>query len=382
MLSGYDHDRVRKLHQKYGPVVRLAPNQVSFDTATSLKDIYGHATSGRKPFLKANFYSATGEPATFDTARNPAEHAQLRKLVSNSFSSRSLTEQEPFVHKYVDLLIEKLRDTDRGGEDIVRWFTFCTFDIVGDLAFGDPFGALEAREEHFWMRAIDIALDAPHYMASLQKYPLGQYVKGWLLPSKFKSARVEHLRYSREKVTRRMNNPTDRKNFLTKILSEKEVQGTTIGALQSHSSTLVIAGSETTTTVLSAISYHIMKNAATQKRLVNEIRSSFESYESIRGSSCEQLPYLKAVINEGLRIFPPIPMGLPRVSPGATVDGMYIPAGVEVATHTWSVQRNPACWMKPEEFIPERWLDKEYEGEDKSASQPFSLGLRACIGRK
>jgi len=124
-----------------------------------------------------------------------------------------------------------------------------------------------------------------------------------------------------------------------------------------------------------------MKNAATQKRLVDEIRSSFESYESICGSSCEQLPYLKAVINEGLRIFPAIPMGLPRVSPGATVDGIYIPAGVEVATHTWSVQRNPACWTNPEEFIPERWLDKEYEDEDKSASQPFSLGPRACIGR-
>jgi len=102
--------------------------------------------------------------------------------------------------------------------------TFCTFDIVGDLAFGDPFGALEAKEEHFWMRVIDIALDAPHYMASLQKYPLGQYVKEWLLPSKFKSARVEHLQYSREKVTRRMDSPTDRKDFLTEILSQKEVR--------------------------------------------------------------------------------------------------------------------------------------------------------------
>lgn len=89
-----------------------------------------------------------------------------------------------------------------------------------------------------------------------------------------------------------------------------------------------IAGSETTATVLSGLSYFLLHSPAKYQRLVEEIRSSFTDYNDINGITTDRLPYVKAVIEEGLRAYPVVPFGLPRVSPGETVDGVFVPEGV------------------------------------------------------
>ena len=73
--------------------------------------------------------------------------------------------------------------------------------------------------------------------------------------------------------------------------------------------------------------------------------------------------------------------GFPRISPGTQIDGKWVPQGTEVYTCTWVVSHSAEYFEKPDEFIPERWIDTSYK-DVKEASQPFSLGYRACIGRR
>ena len=165
------------------------------------------------------------------------------------------------------------------------------------------------------------------------------------------------------------------------MLDNMDEAGTSFESIQAQAEVLVLAGSETTATALSGIIYQLGRHPAVYERLAEEIRTSLQTYEGITGRTTDSLPYLKAVIEEGLRIYPPVPIGLPRVSPGETVDGQYIPRDTIVHVSSWSATHSVRNFHKPLDFIPERWMDPDCK-DNKSASQPFSLGSRACLGRQ
>lgn len=114
---------------------------------------------------------------------------------------------------------------------------------------------------------------------------------------------------------------------------------------------------------------------------MEEIRGAFNSYDEIDGISTDRLPYLKACLEEMMRLYPAVPFGLPRLSPGETVDGVYIPEGVEVFTSSFAATHSEENFHNAYEFKPERWIDPECT-DKKQASQPFSLGSRVCLGRR
>lgn len=129
-------------------MVRTAPNEVSFNTAQSWKDIYGFR-SDRNVLVKGKFYDG-GSYAGIGTTSvvsetNPHTHRQMRSYLASAFSERSMVEQEYLVsasiNKFIDLVGQKGAKPD--GFDIVRLFEMLTFDITGDLAFGQSFGCLD-----------------------------------------------------------------------------------------------------------------------------------------------------------------------------------------------------------------------------------------------
>lgn len=141
---GGDYPReVKRLHDKYGSVVRTGPNQLSYSSASSWKDIYGHV-GGRKPFMKSGFYTDDRD-SNIVSERDPHRHGVMRRTLSHGFSAKALTEQEDLVQEYVDKLISQINihATGEKGTNMVQWYNFTTFDIIGDLAFGDPFGCLD-----------------------------------------------------------------------------------------------------------------------------------------------------------------------------------------------------------------------------------------------
>jgi cytochrome P450 len=92
----------------------------------------------------------------------------------------------------------------------------------------------------------------------------------------------------------------------------------------------IVAGSETTATLLSGLTYLLATNQHTLVRVAKEVREAFNSEAEINLSSVGSLPYLSACINEAMRLYPPVAIGMPRITPsgGATIDGHYVPENV------------------------------------------------------
>ena len=127
--------------------MRIAPNELSFASATSIKSIYGHVTKGHKPFLKTTWYDgqAVGlEPGSLVIETNPKIHQGARRSLSHAFSAKALEDQSNVLQHYTDQFVDQLfrHGNIPEGISLDEWFNWLTFDIVGDLAFGESFDAV------------------------------------------------------------------------------------------------------------------------------------------------------------------------------------------------------------------------------------------------
>ncbi|KAK2755484.1 hypothetical protein FQN54_006421 [Arachnomyces sp. PD_36] len=335
-----------------GHVFRVSPNELSFASADSWKAIYGAPNGNRTHLIKGEFYDIYGagfKTGCIGSERNPKVHAQKKKNLTPAFSTKALQAQEPIIQRCIDEFVGKLgpksKESSKGGLDVVEWYEMIAFDVLGEMAFGESFGCIKREENHFWIKLI---LDHLLEITLVDNLRL----------------RNRHSGYSRAKVEERLNSTASREDFFTNLAGK--VKGGEIDKeeMTAHASTLIIAGGETVATCLAAATYYLLNTPDAFDQLRQEIRSHYHSYEEIDASSALQLTYLQAVLNEALRIHPPGSQGFPRVSPGTEIDGYYVPAGTE----------------DPEAFRPERWTDPNCT-DRKDASQPFSLGLRACVGR-
>lgn len=128
------------MHQKYGDVVRITPDQLAFANPQAWKDIMGHRPAHAAEFEKSpQYYSPIeGSPVHIINA-NKQYHSGLRKSLAHSFSDKKIREQEPIIMRYVKLLMERLHEKsgDDKALDISAWYNFTSFDIIGDLAYGE-----------------------------------------------------------------------------------------------------------------------------------------------------------------------------------------------------------------------------------------------------
>ncbi|KAL4788259.1 benzoate 4-monooxygenase cytochrome P450 [Aspergillus varians] len=388
-LAGRQPFRQLELHEKYGPVVRVAPNELSFNTSSSWRDIYGVRKSV-DPFIKSEFYaggSFAAEAQSIISERDPKSHAEMRKYLASSFSDRSLKSQEPLVADAVDRFVEKLGQAGQcpEGTDLVMWFNLTTFDIIGSLAFGQDFGGIVSGTQHFWVSIVTKSLRLGALLDSLRRFPTVGAILQWLFSGSINKLMEEndrHRNYTMEMVKRRLTSNSGRRDFLTKIIEARKDADISDVQITAHSSDFVIAGSETTATALACMTYYLLKNPDIMARLEREIRSAFSRYEEINATSTNSLSYLRAVAQEAMRIYPPLPFALPRVVPagGSTVDGHHLPAGTIVSTSPFAASMSSANFHNPWDFDPGRWLVQN-QRDDLEASQPFSLGTRSCMGR-
>lgn len=163
---------------------------------------------------------------------------------------------------------------------------------------------------------------------------------------------------------------------------------TTPREMQSNLLILFVGGSGPTATALTGTMLHLVQNPSKLKELVEEIRSTFQRSSDINFASIADLPYLNAVINEGLRLSNPVPAGLPRIVPpgGDYYAGHFIPEGTCISIRPYAISRSEDYFANPDTFVPERWLSKgdrpaEYGNDRLTASNPFSVGHRNCIGK-
>ncbi|KAG8168201.1 hypothetical protein KVR01_003890 [Diaporthe batatas] len=335
------------LHRKYGDVVRVGPNSLSFATPQSYRDIYGHVTHGKKRFLKTKWYEAD-EPRIV-RVRDPVAHAEQRRTLSHAFSARALRDQEDVVHLYVDLLLRQLNVLGAGGSipvNATEIWNWLTFDVIGDLAFGEPFGCLSAASSHGVSLNFDYLMYGAAKRAARNLGPmLGPLFLRCFFSKRTAENHYKHIQMSRDKARRRIDRGSlGRHDFFDHLIKNGTL---TESALMGNADTLIIAGSETTATALSGLTWYLLKNP-----------------------SCL----------EGLRVFPPLSFGLPRDCPGAVIDGHFVPEGTTVANENYAMAFDPRYWRDPLSFRPERWVGAGFTGDDRRAFQPFSSGPRGCLG--
>ena len=417
--------RIKSFHDIYGEVVRIAPDELSFIKASAWRDIYSGGV-GNKGFTKnAVISGAQGFPALNDA--NDLDHSRIRKLLQDSFSGQALRDREHILQAYVSLLIGKLRekakvDTDKKiPEDhnegstivnIVKWYNFTTFDITGELTFSESFGCLDDEIYDPWIAMIFSHLKASALSIGFRFYSPLDKILVWCLPKHLLQEKQKFIRLSKDKVRRRMSRdqPTSKHgDFMSTALNGTAKDGMSVEEIDGTFSTLIIGGSETTATQLSGVTNYLCKNPQVLRRLAKEVREAFKLESDITLPALGHLSYLTAVLQEGLRMCPPIPCGLTRIVPsyGARIGGYWVPGGVCItstprlmfnlwadisctyqvgaAVTQWAAYRSKHNFLHPDEFVPERWLgdgsSAPFLGDSRAVFQPFHVGGRNCLGQ-
>ena len=150
------------------------------------------------------------------------------------------------------------------------------------------------------------------------------------------------------------------------------------------SQNIFVAGTDTGAATIVWAMTALMKNPSKLKRLQVEIRdfAGKNGIGTIGEDDVEELHYLKAVIKEAMRLYPPVPLLVPRETiERCNIEGYEIQPKTLVHVNAWAIARDPECWENPDEFLPERFLDSDIDVKGKDFELiPFGAGRRGCPG--
>ncbi|RDA88433.1 hypothetical protein CP532_5639 [Ophiocordyceps camponoti-leonardi (nom. inval.)] len=388
------------LHEAYGPVVRVAPGELSFISSQAWRDIYlplGDRKGARELKKDGRFYSIFGHAAGNIMTADFQNHELLRRQVSPAFSDRSLRLQEPIIQKYVDILICRLRELSDDGDKLINltdWFTYLTFDIISRMSLGSDFGCLHRSQFHPWVQAIKRNLREFVVLQLLAYFDLG-WLSRRITSSPILNGRARHEDLTRRMLQSRLEDDEEHFDIISVFQKLKEppvrysssflmTVKKSFESLHGNMSLFILAGSETSATLMTGFFTFLAENPLARERVTHEVRAAFSNEDEITLVAVKPLSYLLACINETLRLLPPTPNAMPRLVGlgGHSIAGYYIPQHTVVYVAPWAANRSRENFTLPLEFHPERFLeDPKFAKDSLSVVQPFSLGHRSCVGR-
>ncbi|KAK9446168.1 benzoate 4-monooxygenase cytochrome P450 [Metarhizium brunneum] len=390
-IRGQQDHQIVKLHQKLGHIIRVGPDTLSFTEMSAWRDIYGtgHAE------LPKHIYKGSGmEDRPNIITAHSRDHHRFRKAMTPALTPEAITHEEALIKGYVDMLIEHLHKFAQSSDPYVnvsQWYTMTTFDIFGDLCYGESFNSLATGKQHLWLKS----MSSMKVLVPLLVFPyISWLLVWWLLSPEQQRSLSDHQKRSYELTMKRIANRDThpRHDFMTFMLRNRgEDQGVTDHELASNSDIVISAGSETTSTALTGITFFLCSNPDAMARCAKEVREAFNSDDEITFKATAELPFMLACIEETLRMYPPVPTSLiRRTLPGrpTLIAGELIPENTIVGVHHLATYRSERNFFDAKAFRPERWL-AETRNDPKSpfkddrldAVRPFSYGPRNCIGR-
>ena len=313
---------------------------MSFISAGAWQDIYcyrpGHTAFERE---ELTYRDAANGVHTLLTAPKE-DHARLRRVLDHAFSDRAHRDQEPIVVGHVDTLMRSLHEQVRGqysGKvDVCKWYNWMSFDIIGDLAFGQSFDCLETQRYHPWVAMIFGNLKGIAVMAACNRIAVARWLMPYLIPKRLVEMKKDHWAATVETVNRRLELATDRPDFMAPILKHNNEKkgGLTRPEVVANMSMFIIAGSDTTFSTLSGTTYYLLQNPEIMRKLTEEIDSAFTSEDEITPQRVCELPFMLACLAETGRIYPAALTGQPMVAPpaGDHICGHWVPGGVIFST--------------------------------------------------
>ncbi|PVI00424.1 cytochrome P450 [Periconia macrospinosa] len=406
--------------QLYGRKFRAAPNLVVFNSPDAYNSIHSHKANVKR----SKFYDVWSRNADDVNALMTSDveiHARKRRLLNLAFTDHSVKAAGPFIAKHIDRCNEILADSAKQNDDgwssprdITMWSKHLVFDILMDLCFGATMNTKEPGDSP--LKKVPLAIDDfVSHNYPITKIPFFDLL-AWLKPRgldpllEFVIPRTikDHYAFVEDMVTKRLEEqrkretektPIEREDMLHFLCTAKDPDtgkpafGFT--ELLSEANLLIMAGSDSTSITISALFFYLTHNRRVYLKLVKEIKETFASPEDIvHGPKLmTDCKYLRACIDEALRLAPPVPSELPReVLPGGTtIAGEHYPGGVIVGTPHWAMGRNEeqygdAYTFRPERFIVSDELDSLNTEEDvrmlKRGLHTFLKGPGDCVGQK
>ncbi|KAI0015455.1 cytochrome P450 monooxygenase-like protein [Xylariomycetidae sp. FL0641] len=402
--------------QIHGNRIRPEPNTVLFCDPEAYSGIYGVKSNVRRSHFYEAFKRNEREVTTLTTI-DIVEHARRRKRLASCFTDRSVRAASSFVIQHVDRWIELLEE-ESGGEnaewsrsmDLSDKIDALIFDIMADLSFGQSFNIKEPGPNPLkstphnissYMRFYYLMCRSPALKLLLWLKPRGldEFFEAITPPAAQQYSQFVHDSVTRRTALARAQSTkpeVEQRQDIFYFLYEARDPDTGRRVyddreLHAESSLLIIAGSDTTAISLSGIFFYLSGDPQRCGKLANEIRTMFTSPEDIvYGPKLMSCAYLRACVDEGMRLTPSGPCELPReVLPGGLrIQGEYYPPGTIVGTVPWVNSRNPEVYGDAEVFRPERWIlddstgvTKENLAHAKAGFHPFLSGPTSCVGQ-
>ena len=377
---GVLHRQILQLHIQYGPTVRIAPTELSYTDGKAWKDIYAHRKDEMSKDPVFRLHTPTGAQNILVADRET--HTRQRRLLSHAFSESALREQEPILQHYATKLLSQIAEqSKRGPVDIVSWLTFAAFDLIGHMSFGENVGCLDSGTQPPFVDSIT-AMASELMATQMAKYWGVNALRRMFVPER---KRAQHIRTAMQTVEKRVRNGSEHRDFLHYILRANDEKGMSDREIHVNAFSLSIAGSESTATTLAGILFLTLTHPPVYARLVREVRDAHGSEEDVTLASTNGLAYMDSVINETLRMYPPVAITLPRQVPagGAEILDQWVPGGTTVGLNHYATYRDPRNFEAPQCFMPERWLEGQEDSSKAKveAFQPFSYGPRNCLGK-
>jgi cytochrome P450 len=339
------------------------------------------------------------------TAIDKSLHRFKRRMISQGLSDQCMREFEPSLLQHVNKYIRNLVEAAAAAEE-EGWSTpvnmseqckYLGFDVMGEFGFGQSFRLLDEPENRFLLDAVTAA---SHRSAVFGQFPdLAKTKLDKILYPHASRMRTRYTKLISRLLQDRLKADTDGEkkrdlfSFIINATDSETGRGFSQAELWSEARFLMIAGSDTTSTAHTALYFYLSRYPECLEKAAEEVRSTFVSGKEIHcgvGSKMPQCVYLRACIDEAMRMTPPAGGILWReVMPGTggiMIDGHYVPEGCDVGVTIYGMQHNKCYFPDSFTFDPERWIVSETNPKDRiemarQALQPFSTGPRGCPGK-
>ncbi|KAJ9625987.1 hypothetical protein H2204_010286 [Knufia peltigerae] len=387
--SGELHFIVQAQHEKYGDVVRTGPNELSFASIESIKDIHGANANKitRGPYNYPSPYGAAG--LSMPNTRSHHEHKARRRLWDGGLTMNQVRSYEPRVVAQCDILCSVLREYDGQVVDMKLLIDWLTFDIMGDLAFSKSFGMMHDGGPRYYTEAVRRAIRLRNTIGQVPWMSTVSY----LLPvdPEFRKKAQKFTTLSKAIFDERKAKGTEPNDIFSYILaSDKDGAKTADVDVEADAPSLVIAGSDTSSVTATFLFYFVTRNKSIYSGLSDEIDRAWDGKSPMSSDMLnpDKCPILHGCICEALRIWPPGPNHSQRRTEdvvGHQVGDDWIPPETQLSVHIFTVQRNPKHFTNPLEFVPERWIDSKRDptwAHNTRAWIPFQAGAYACAGKQ
>ncbi|KAI5776791.1 cytochrome P450 [Geopyxis carbonaria] len=374
VYRGINAQTIRKLHKEHGDVIRIGPDEVSINNVEAVALLGRQSYENRGPFYEL---ASTIGARNLLTIRKNAVHRRWRGIWEQGFKADSLKDYAPRVEAHIDRFVEVIAKTAGKTLDVVPMCANMAFDVMADLSFGLPnYGMQDGTGDSTYMGFINAYMRTLAIIGSLRN--ICQLVP--YLPQD--APTTEFKRKTSVMLKNRIAMGKTRKDIFSHLLGEDSESGIKfdVAQLSANAQLIIIAGADTTSNVTACALRELALNPGVQQKLVEELKNVGAPLDS---SSTKGLPYLQAIIDETLRLWNPVPIGVHTVTGPTSVEvaGVTLPPHTVFRIHHLSLMTDERYFPDPETWNPDRWLDGGKGVKDIRAFIPFSYGPHVCVGK-